>query len=213
MAIGPRVRALFGRWEVPVTDRYRACFIDLDSLARRVRAWAPASHILEVGCGEGALLERLAALYPEARLTGIDITPRVGRLYRGDPARATFRRETVQDFARDHAGRFDLVVLSDVLHHVPWDMHRDLLAAAARALAPGGRLVLKDWERRRNPAHLFAYLSDRYLTGDRIRFAMADYFRALVRDLFGPDCIEHELRVPPWRNNLVFLTRLLPSAG
>ena len=40
-------------------------------------------RILEVGCGEGAVSERLAALYPNAEITAIDITPNVGRLYAG----------------------------------------------------------------------------------------------------------------------------------
>lgn len=208
MAVGPRIRAQFGRWEVPVTNLYRACFFDLDSLVRRVRAWAPASRILEIGCGEGALTDRLSTAYPDAHITGIDVTPRVGRLYQGDRARVTFLEATIQDFARSHESAFDLVVLCDVLHHVPWEMHRELLAAAKKTLKAGGRLVLKEWEKGRNPIHVLAYLSDRYLTGDRVRFGTADYFRPLVHEIVGAESIEQEFRVLPWRNNLVFFARL-----
>ena len=68
-----------------MTDLYRGCFVNLGRIARLIREIAPgARDILEIGCGEGALLERLARAYPAARLTGIDITPTVGRLFRGD---------------------------------------------------------------------------------------------------------------------------------
>jgi 2-polyprenyl-6-hydroxyphenyl methylase/3-demethylubiquinone-9 3-methyltransferase len=211
-ALGPRLRRLFGPLERPVAELYRACFLDLGRLAATVRRWAPAPEsVLEVGCGEGALLERLARAYPAARLTGIDITPRAGRLFRGDRGRVEFHRATVEEFVPAHLGRFDLALTGDVLHHVPWPLHERFLAEAARALRPGGRLVVKDWERRPNLAHLLGYCSDRYLTGDRIRYATAAELRALLRRVFGPGCIERECRLPPWPNNVMFLVRPAPE--
>ena len=91
MAIGPRFRAWLGPLEVPAANLYRACFVDLGHLARQVREWTPAASILEIGCGEGALTERLSLVYPKARITGIDITPKVGRLFCGDRERVHLR--------------------------------------------------------------------------------------------------------------------------
>lgn len=207
MPIGPYVRELLGPLEAPVTDLYRASFINLGRFAELVRRWAPAEEILEVGCGEGALVQRLARTYPEARITGIDITPRVGRLFRGDCCRINFLQQSVQAFAAARPAAFDLVVICDVMHHVPWEMHVELLTHARQALRSGGRLVLKDWERRASPIHWACYLSDRYLTGDRIRYGNAAYFRDLLAQVFGPSCIEQECRVPPWRNNIAFCVR------
>lgn len=207
MPIGPYVRGLLGPLELPVTELYRASFISLDRFAELVRRWAPAGAILEVGCGEGALVERLARAYPEAQITGIDITPRVGRLFRGDRGRIGFLQESVQGFAAARPESFDLVVICDVMHHVPWEMHAKLLTHARQALRPGGRLVLKDWERRTSLIHWACYLSDRYLTGDRIRYGTAAYFRDLIEQVFGPSRIEHESDVPPWRNNIAFCVR------
>src|SRR5262249_39100858 len=153
MPIGPCVRQLLGPLEVPVADLYRASFIDLARFARLLRRWAPAETILEVGCGEGALAGRLAKVYPGARITGIDISQRVGRLFRGDRDRVVFQRETIQSFAAARPASFDLVVICDVMHHVPWDRHADLLAHARRTLKPGGRFALKDWEDRNNLIH------------------------------------------------------------
>jgi 2-polyprenyl-6-hydroxyphenyl methylase/3-demethylubiquinone-9 3-methyltransferase len=214
MPIGPIIRRCFGPLERPVTDLYRACFVNLGRFVRLVAEVAPgARDILEVGCGEGAVLERLAQAYPEARLTGIDITPKVGRLFRGDRSRVNFRQETIQQFAAEPPGRFDLVVISDVVHHVPWEMHTEFLREAFRPLRPGGVFVLKDWERRRNLIHPIGYFSDRVLTGDTIRYRTAAEFRELIAAAVGPGRIVREDRIPPWPNNLVFTLRAPGDGG
>jgi SAM-dependent methyltransferase len=208
MAIGARVRRLFGPLEGPVTDLYRACFVDVGRLARVVRRWAPArNNIVEIGCGEGALCERLAREYPSARITGIDITPRAGRLFRGDRTRVSFACATAETFAAEHPAAFDLVLIADVLHHVPWEQHQDLLRHAWRMLRPGGALVLKDWEPLPNVAHVLAEFSDRVLTGDDVRFGRAAYFHALLEQVIGCGCVRAQARIPPWRNNVAFLVQ------
>ena len=112
---------------------------------------------------------------------------------------------TAREFAAANPESFDLVLLCDVMHHVPWEMHEGLLRDAGTALRPGGRLVLKDWERRPNLIHLLGYLSDRCITGDRVRYGTADDFRKLLGRVFGPGSIGREQRLPPWPNNLAFL--------
>ena len=77
-------------------------------------------------------------VYPSARVTGIDITPRAGRLCRRDPHRVRFATATAAEFAAAHPGRFDLVLVCDVLHHIPWDAHTEFLRAAGRLLRPVG---------------------------------------------------------------------------
>src|SRR6266704_376997 len=50
---------------------YRDFFMNLYKLAYVIQRWARADQILEVGCGEGALLKQLSRLYPQAQFTGI----------------------------------------------------------------------------------------------------------------------------------------------
>jgi 2-polyprenyl-6-hydroxyphenyl methylase/3-demethylubiquinone-9 3-methyltransferase len=208
MPVGPLIRRCLGPLERPVTDLYRAAFINLDRFARLVHQSAPdAQQILEVGCGEGAVLERLATLYPQARLIGIDITPRVGRMFHGDRQRVTFHQETIEKFAADQPGKFDLAVVCDVLHHVPWDAHSGFVRALVRALRPGGLLILKDWERRDNVIHVVAHFADAHITGDSVRYRTAAEFRALFEAALGPGHVVREQRIPPWPNNLAFLIR------
>jgi 2-polyprenyl-3-methyl-5-hydroxy-6-metoxy-1,4-benzoquinol methylase len=206
MPIGPRVRRLLGPFEKPVAIAYRNLYFDLDSLPRWLQERRPADAILEIGCGEGALVESLARAYPSARVVGIDITPAVGRLLPHLPDRVTFHQQTLERFAPDHEQTFDLVVLCDVLHHIPWEMHAGILRDARRVLKPGGHLALKDWEKSRTPMHLMAYVSDRFITGDKgVRFGRIEDFRRLVREVFGQGSIESEARLPPRKNNFTLL--------
>ncbi|HVM37389.1 MAG TPA: class I SAM-dependent methyltransferase [Sphingomicrobium sp.] len=208
MPVGPMVRRLFGPHERQISNAYRAIYINLDRFAEALNLWVPdASNILEVGCGEGAVTERLARLYPEAKITGIDISPRLGRLYDGPTDRVSFVRQTVQELAAARPGQYDLVILSDVLHHVPASMHAELLAAIRQALAPGGSFVFKEWERTATPIHWLCYLSDRWLTGDRVRYMTRQELRDRLVATFGRQQIAGELRIGPWRNNLATLVR------
>lgn len=208
MPIGPSVRRLLGPYEHRITDAYRSMYVDIDAYVDQVRRWAPeANEILEVGCGEGAVTERLARAYPDARITGIDITPRVGRLYRGPTDRVRFLQCTVEDLAAREPGRYDLAMIVDVLHHVPSDLRRPLLEALGEALAPSAMLVVKEWERTGTPIHWMCYASDRWLTGDRIRYMDREEGRTLMRRSFGEGKLIDEARVRPWRNNILTLVR------
>jgi len=207
MAIGPVIRKMFGSLEKPISDFYRSIFIDLNAFVDQIQEWAPASNILELGCGEGAVIERLVKSFPKALITGIDITPKVGRMYQGDPSRVTFKQQSIQDFAPKNAEKFDLLIISDVMHHIPWEFHDEIMIEAKKVLKPGAYLVLKDWERRATFIHLLCYLSDRYITGDRIRYKSADEFRELIKNAFGENCIKAEARIRPWSHNIAFLVK------
>jgi 2-polyprenyl-6-hydroxyphenyl methylase/3-demethylubiquinone-9 3-methyltransferase len=208
MPLGPAVRGLFGRHEHRVAALYRAIFVDIDAYARQIGDWVPAARrILEVGCGEGAVTERLVRLYPVADILAIDVTPRVGRLFRGPQDRVTFKQITVQQVAADAPGAFDLVILSDVLHHVPAAMRGELLAAVRATVAPGGALIFKDWERTTAPIHWLCHAGDRWLTGDRVCYLRRPEAEAMLADAFGRSAVVAQAFVKPWRNNFAMLAR------
>jgi 2-polyprenyl-3-methyl-5-hydroxy-6-metoxy-1,4-benzoquinol methylase len=208
MAIGPMIRGMFGRYEHRISEIYRSMFIDIDDLTRRLHHWSPAAkNILEVGCGEGAVTERLRAVYPDAEITAIDITPRVGRLYRGSQDAVRFIQCPVQDVAAAEPGRYDLVVLSDVLHHVPEALRQGLFDAIRKTLAPNGVFIFKDWEPSFSPIHWLCYAGDRWLTGDRVRYMTRAEMRDRLTKSFGPSALVSEARIPPRWNNIAILVR------
>lgn len=202
MAIGPMVRRAFGPFERQVAEAWRALFFDLDDWITMAAGWAPgARRILELGCGEGYSTERLAAAFPDAEIMAVDIAPNIGRLYAGPADRVQFRIAYAEDLAAESAGRFDLIVLTDVLHHVPGPLRASLLGAARQLLAPGGVLAFKDWERRWSPIHALAYSADRWLTGDRIAYLTLDEARGLLAEVFGADALGPTRHIAPWAHN------------
>jgi 2-polyprenyl-3-methyl-5-hydroxy-6-metoxy-1,4-benzoquinol methylase len=88
-----------------------------------------AARILEVGCGQGDLARELAASGHD--VVAIDPDAPEGEL---------FQAVSLEAFAED--GRFDAVVASRAVHHIP-----DLpcaVAKVARLLRPGGRFILDE---------------------------------------------------------------------
>ena len=208
MKIGPLVRQMLGSLERPISELYRSIFIDLNAFVGQIKSWTPASKILEVGCGEGAVTERLVKIYQSAEITGIDITPQVGRMFHGDKSQVIFKQQTIKDFVAESDSNYDLLILCDVMHHVPPEMHKDLLIDAKQALKPGGLLVLKDWERTKTPIHWLCYFLDRYITGDRVRYKTAREWQKQIQDIFGKHAIIAEKRIAPWPNNIAFLIQV-----
>ena len=208
MPIGPVIRRMFGPYERQISEAYRSIYIDIDAFVDKTREWKPsASAILEVGCGEGAVTGRLSRAYPDADITAIDITPRLGRLFDGRREKVRFIECPVQDIAAREPGRFDLVVLGDVMHHVPADLRQGIFEAVRATLAPGGTFVFKDWERTATPIHWMCHASDRWLTGDRVCFMTREEMRRRLASSFGEAALAGEARLAPWRNNLATLVR------
>ncbi|GAA2130132.1 hypothetical protein GCM10009760_02250 [Kitasatospora kazusensis] len=208
MGFTTAVRRRLGKYEVPAAELYRSVFIDLDDMATTLLSLSRPKRILEIGCGDGAVAERLVGALPDAEYVGIDVMAEPGRLFRGDRARAEFRSVYSHDLRAEGPALFDLVLVVDVLHHVP-PAHRDALLHDAEAmLAPGGTLIVKEWERRQDLAHLMAYTSDRYVSGDKnVDFADREQLHAIVSRALPDFSVVCETRVPPKRNNILLALR------
>lgn len=97
--------------------------------------------ILDLGCGTGEITARLARLYPQARIVGVDILEGNLALARRENAAAGITYETGDAFALRFAdASFDLVVCRHMSQAVP---HFDrVLDEITRVLKPRGWLHL-----------------------------------------------------------------------
>lgn len=97
---------------------------------------ARGKDVLELGCGTGLLLERVAPIARSAK--GIDLSP--GMLESARARGLDVTLGSVTELPWDD-GSFDFVFSVKVLAHVP-DIER-ALAEAARVTRPGGRVALE----------------------------------------------------------------------
>ena len=206
MPLGSVVRRLFGRHETLISELWRSAFVDLDALIAQVGKWSPnPKSILEIGCGEGAGTSRLARQFPNAEIVAIDISDRLGRLYSGRRNGVCFERITVQEIASQRPAAFDLIVMCDVLHHIPETLRPDILDATRRLLRSDGSFVFKDWERTATPIHWASHAADRWLTGDRVSYITRGEAVNLLEQCFGRTALSANATIRPWRNNFVML--------
>ena len=102
-------------------------------------------RVLDVGCGAGLQLRRLAEEFPAAELVGVDISPTniaaAESSQRNDPASARMTFIEADYFSMPPSTPFELVVSDGVLHLVSVDDHR-VAATLASALAADGTLII-----------------------------------------------------------------------
>jgi SAM-dependent methyltransferase len=147
---------------------------------------------LEVGCSVGVLTALLAERCHE--LLALDIA--ASAVHTTAARTGHLPQVSVQQRALPGAwpaGRFDLIVLSEVLYYLGADDAHDLLQKAARALEPQGSLIAVHW---RHP------VADYPRSGDQVHDALA----AQSRELGLARTVRHEeldflldvyLRTPP----------------
>lgn len=115
---------------------------NLDNLILSLLGGRAAGRTLDLGCGSGRLISRLANLGSEVE--GIDAEPRAIEIGK----RLLIDRRNVSLYCGDafddshpvNSRLYDTVVCSEVLEHIaPW---KELLARAGRLLKPGGYLLI-----------------------------------------------------------------------
>jgi ubiquinone/menaquinone biosynthesis C-methylase UbiE len=135
-------------------------------------ALSGALRVLDLGCGTGEITRRLAGVYPQAELLGIDILDaNLERARASGDAGGRIRYAAGDAFALESAdAAFDLVVCRHMSQAVP-DFPR-VLAEIARVLRPGGwlHLLSEDYGMLHFPATDPAFDPDRFWNENAIAF-------------------------------------------
>ena len=120
--------------------------------------------VLDIGCGGGILAEALA--HKGAGVTGIDMADlalKVAKMHLHESGfEIDYQLSTVEAFAEQHEGQFDIVTCLEMLEHVPDPA--SVITAAARLLKPDGIMFLSTINR--NPkSFALAILGAEYILG------------------------------------------------
>lgn len=152
----PPTRGALMDWAAPFYDA--GC--TLVGLGRRFRAWTlrhaalrAGEQVLDVGCGTGVLTCLAAQAVGETgEAVGIDPGPAMIAVARrrSSARRVRFQLAAIEQLPFEDQ-RFDVVLSSLMLHHLPPDLKTQGLAEVYRVLRPAGRLVVVDLDRPANP--------------------------------------------------------------
>lgn len=134
---------------------------------RNVAAMAPRddySRILDMGCSSGHFTTALAQVYPQAQITGVDLSARMlEHAWRTANANGwnwqlSQQAAEATDFPD---GAFDLVTSYIILHEMPADAIVTLFAEAYRLLESGGDMLMSDVTRFADMDKLGVWKADR----------------------------------------------------
>lgn len=128
-------------------------------LDRIVAYIGDAGKVLDLGCGNGRLAERLDREGKRMVYVGIDASPELVAL--ASARKAHLRNVAAEMYVGDITqpqwtlpfanGEFDIAIALAVLHHVPsFDLRVAVLRDIHALLKPGSRLILSNWQFDRN---------------------------------------------------------------
>ncbi len=130
-------------------------------LDRIVAYIGDAGKVLDVGCGNGRLAERLERESRRASYVGVDASPQLIAI--ASARKAQWRNVAADFFVADIAqaswtqsvsfanASFDIAIALAVLHHIPsFDLRVTVLRDIHALLKPGARLILTNWAFDRN---------------------------------------------------------------
>jgi cyclopropane fatty-acyl-phospholipid synthase-like methyltransferase len=114
----------------------------------------PDSNVLEIGCGVGTLTQLLADALPRGSVQGLDLSPKsIAAAGERLAAFDNVRLAAADVLDADIDGEYDVVVLPDVIEHVPLEMHDALFGRVASWVKKDGFVLLHY----PNPHHLEWY--------------------------------------------------------
>lgn len=147
-------------------SRHPANLYRYDQIARAVRGWrGPTGHILDLGCGNGALLRHLWRQPGLGRFVGIDASQEIIARNRARGDGIDYFQGDLQNLRRpDLSGWADVVICSEVIEHMPDP--DPVFPAAWDLLKPGGMFLLstQSGKRRRHDIELLGHLRHFELT-------------------------------------------------
>jgi hypothetical protein len=170
-----------------VVDVYRAIFVNLEEVAACIPGLPPDAELLDVGGGDGALLDHILRRQPHVRAVLVDPLPRVGLALKGERrSRVELHPSTsVREYALRGARRPDAVVIADVLHHIPRNEREDFLRAVAVFVGQSLRFLAVKEVAHDGWRATLGLLSDWYVTGDRhVELLTPEEVRSLVERVF-----------------------------
>lgn len=145
---------------------YRRIFYSINMFTKMTIPQGFSGALLDLGGGDGAVLNKLLKSASPTLVYFIDPTPSAGMMvtYPNVIKKSGFYLHEVKEI-QDLS--FDLILLVDVLHHVQPEMRKELLVRALNRLSSTGSLLIKEVEPKGFRSKL-TYWADVYISKDPV---------------------------------------------
>ena len=127
-----------------------------NEIKQRQLAIASIKHqpqrILDLGCGTGSSTLMLKQEFPQAEVTGLDLSPYMLTMARHKSDRANLRihwQPGLAEATNFADATFDLISIAFLFHETPVAIAQKVLQECARLLQPGGQIIILDGNQRR----------------------------------------------------------------
>lgn len=169
MSIGGRARSLLGPVFPIAGNAYRRVFVDVRKVAAAIPDLGPDAVLLDVGGGDGAILNPLLDRQPTLRVVAVDLADPIGTMLRPDLASrvALHAGTSVAQLHAQAPRSYAAALLSDVLHHVPAAERPALIRDVLQALGDAPRTLIVKELIPQGARSALAFWADRNISGDR----------------------------------------------
>ena len=140
--------------------------------------------ILDVGCGYGMLSNLLAIDSKDRNVVGIDLSEsriKVAKSSVKDRKNVFFKVMDVKEFKLKECKG---AVMSDFLHHIPYEIQENTIREIYQKLDKGGILIIQDVDKRPRLKFFFVYFLDHILNpGDKIYYRDRNNYKSLLENI------------------------------
>ena len=155
---------------------------------------ADATRVLDLGCGPGDVMIRLARACPSLKITAVDGSPAMIELAQQaiDESGLQISISALQGYVPGlplPVGHFDAVLSKDFLHHLPDPMA--LWHEVRRLIRPGGLICVMDLRRPDSPEAAQEIVQT--VAGNEAEVLKIDFYNSLLA-AFSPEEIREQLK-------------------
>lgn len=137
---GPGYEEYYLRTNPPTEANYRRKAAGYERRLGRLLNQVKPRSVLDLGCATGMLTKYLVEKGCDA--VGVDINPKLVEIARRN-VQAEFHVADAAEFAKTCDQKFDLVLLLDILEHIPRDEVVDLLATVRNLISEDGFVLVR----------------------------------------------------------------------
>lgn len=143
-----------------------------------------SSALLDVGCGTGEILSRIATENPNVQLYGLDMSPKMLQIAMNKDVKKKIRYVCGDaEKLPFEENKFDILLTSEAFHHYP--NPEKALEEFCRVLKPKGKLILCDMYRPAGVRHFMNFMFHFTGTGDVKMYSKVEVLDLLQQNHFS----------------------------